>query len=477
MDPLNTTMSSEDNTAVDNNRTTVSVKAHFQNPSSFRRFPIPEGCSFSELKAHLNRFLPCNTVVDHVQYQDDEGDWIGLDSDSEWEEALRLFAQSSKIDSQSLMRLKVFNNMPQDQEQTQQVQQSSCVVNQETHQHHSPPRAVQSNVVHYGITCDGCCQYPIKGIRHKCNSCPDFDLCHSCYSLKKHAHHTFTNYQVPFHSRARFNRPNHQPLNTGVVCDGCKTQNFAGQRYKCMQCPDYDLCFSCFQRGTHSFHNFKIISPSSMPHYHSKVYTNKQSNKCRSGWDTLHNIMNAVFPQPPVHTVAPGVVYYPQQSVSTTTVNNNSNCGVTAVSPLSNSTTTPIVTTTTPIVNPIMYTDKNEENVDDAAIPLLSAILNGMNLERSSSSSSSEPQQTDSVQNSKKSTIKLEAFNDAEQVIYPNIDATSTSTSHAPAPEFSTELQLLSDMGLTNSELCLSLLRKHSGDLSAVVSDYFNVQQ
>ncbi|KAJ3123163.1 hypothetical protein HK098_002128 [Nowakowskiella sp. JEL0407] len=35
--------------------------------------------------------------------------------------------------------------------------------------------------VHYDIVCDGCQQSNFSGIRYKCASCPDFDLCEKCY--------------------------------------------------------------------------------------------------------------------------------------------------------------------------------------------------------------------------------------------------------------------------------------------------------
>merc|ERR1712047_195880 len=39
----------------------------------------------------------------------------------------------------------------------------------------------------------------------------------------------------------------------GVVCDGCDGP-VVGPRYKCLVCPDYDLCATCEARGVHVHH-------------------------------------------------------------------------------------------------------------------------------------------------------------------------------------------------------------------------------
>lgn len=44
-------------------------------------------------------------------------------------------------------------------------------------------------------------------------------------------------------------------IHYGVTCDNCNTQNIQGFRYKCTECPDFDLCAVCEAKGTHSQHN------------------------------------------------------------------------------------------------------------------------------------------------------------------------------------------------------------------------------
>ena len=41
----------------------------------------------------------------------------------------------------------------------------------------------------------------------------------------------------------------------GVVCDGCEG-SIRGPRFKCISCPDYDLCKQCEEKGLHPEHEF-----------------------------------------------------------------------------------------------------------------------------------------------------------------------------------------------------------------------------
>merc|ERR1712004_523924 len=47
----------------------------------------------------------------------------------------------------------------------------------------------------------------------------------------------------------------------GIVCDGCEGP-VVGIRYKCVQCPDYDLCMSCENSGKHPDHRMiRLVKP------------------------------------------------------------------------------------------------------------------------------------------------------------------------------------------------------------------------
>ena len=45
-----------------------------------------------------------------------------------------------------------------------------------------------SSYSHSGVHCDMCCKKDIVGFRYKCVVCPDYDLCHDCWTRKRHDH-------------------------------------------------------------------------------------------------------------------------------------------------------------------------------------------------------------------------------------------------------------------------------------------------
>jgi len=122
-----------------------------------------------------------------------------------------------------------------------------------------PVRPVPLTAVHHGVTCDGCNTFPLRGIRHKCSSCPNYDLCDSCESKGIHNHHSFTKIIQP---RRYCPQTNNTSTNAEVVhfaiCDNCQSR-IKGIRYKCATCADYDLCQNCSALNIHSHHLFSKI--------------------------------------------------------------------------------------------------------------------------------------------------------------------------------------------------------------------------
>ena len=51
--------------------------------------------------------------------------------------------------------------------------------------------AVEEGDLHSHVICDGCSEKGIFGPRYKCKTCPNYDLCKSCYEKKAHKDHPF----------------------------------------------------------------------------------------------------------------------------------------------------------------------------------------------------------------------------------------------------------------------------------------------
>ncbi|KAG8917047.1 hypothetical protein FRC02_003391 [Tulasnella sp. 418] len=144
-----------------------------------------------------------------------------------------------------------------------------------------PPSPVvaepQLRVIHHGVRCDHCTK-TVEGIRYKCNVCPDFDLCQNCVDNEEgravHValqddQHTFrsiptppglrsarappSNIAPPTPSLASESAPTPALPRHNAYCDVCN-KTIYGNRHKCLDCPDYDMCDKCMTEKRHTHH-------------------------------------------------------------------------------------------------------------------------------------------------------------------------------------------------------------------------------
>jgi len=119
--------------------------------------------------------------------------------------------------------------------------------------------------VHLNIKCDGCGVLPISGDRYKCTVCPDYDLCSPCE--KKNLH-------PASHPLLKLKEPGRRDIHHGVTCDGCGMKPIEGVRFKCLVCPNFDLCSSCEEKNQH---------PSDHTLLKLKVRSGGEVPRCRRG--------------------------------------------------------------------------------------------------------------------------------------------------------------------------------------------------
>ncbi|KAI1662694.1 hypothetical protein F4813DRAFT_384275 [Daldinia decipiens] len=110
----------------------------------------------------------------------------------------------------------------------------------------SPGRNASHNAI-----CDGCDKY-VRGVRHKCLDCPDWDYCSECVKNAEfiHPNHRFVTIYEPLTDRTF--RPTMRGTHYGICCDGplcsasrVRSRYIVGVRYKCAVCHDTDFCANC----------------------------------------------------------------------------------------------------------------------------------------------------------------------------------------------------------------------------------------
>ncbi|KAI8363755.1 hypothetical protein B0O80DRAFT_21429 [Mortierella sp. GBAus27b] len=125
------------------------------------------------------------------------------------------------------------------------------------------------------------CWAVVKGVRHKCVTCENYDLCQKCLPLAESKHpsgHTFKAIEKPGENATTATQASSSSSGKeehSASCDMCK-KSIWGVRHKCFECPDYDLCEKCLPKAEqkHSGHGFAHIAFPGQ----SKIYIDKTAH-------------------------------------------------------------------------------------------------------------------------------------------------------------------------------------------------------
>ncbi|KAG9417063.1 Ubiquitin conjugation factor E4 B [Aphanomyces cochlioides] len=112
---------------------------------------------------------------------------------------------------------------------------------------------------HLGVVCDHCQEKDFVGLRFKCVSCDDYDLCARCYEHSHHQHpssHLFLRLAIPLPQvttwpyrklpEPNFDDEAAQPTSTLITCHGCHVERMQSHVLQCSQC-DRTVCTTCVQ--------------------------------------------------------------------------------------------------------------------------------------------------------------------------------------------------------------------------------------
>lgn len=192
-----------------------SVKTVFNN--EIRRFRLEAGQPFGDLKQQLMKLYKLPESCELVwKYQDDENEWVTVSTDMELIEALRVSQANNscpklfvEVASQDKMMMKKVPVAPVEEKAS--VAQAPTAVLADIHQallekfssitvqdengnavlHVDNPAETEAEEtgdsnVHQGVTCDMCGISPIVGVRYKCKTCHNYDLCETCEAKEVH---------------------------------------------------------------------------------------------------------------------------------------------------------------------------------------------------------------------------------------------------------------------------------------------------
>ncbi|KAI1808162.1 hypothetical protein F4811DRAFT_559428 [Daldinia bambusicola] len=166
------------------------------------------------------------------------------------------------------------------------------------------------NAAHNAI-CDGCDKY-VRGVRHKCLDCPDWDYCSECVKSAEfiHPNHRFVAIYEPLTDRTI--RPLARGTHHGICCDGplcsvsrTRSKYIVGVRYKCAVCHDTDFCANCEASPSNTHNKTHPLIKFKTPVRHVSVTTtgeHEDGQRLPTMGDRVRPVsVNAITAAPSVH--------------------------------------------------------------------------------------------------------------------------------------------------------------------------------
>eukprot|EP01122_Echinamoeba_exundans_P016242 TRINITY_DN816_c1_g2_i1.p1 TRINITY_DN816_c1_g2~~TRINITY_DN816_c1_g2_i1.p1 ORF type:complete len:330 (-),score=88.33 TRINITY_DN816_c1_g2_i1:115-1104(-) len=249
----------------------LSLKTSFRD--DIRRVSISADLTFSALVERLKKMYSDLIEEFVIRYRDEDGDVVSVTSDEELAEAIRL----SKL-AGSVLRLWVV------------IKPKSAPCNPwAQHQHQHQPH-VPSN---HGSPCG---QWRGRPWWHQRREGGGNGGCPAR--------------RGPWWQRFQHNIVQNEEgkdVHRNVICDGCNAHPIVGKRFKCLDCPDFDLCETCFDKKLHSHHSFLEIGTkqSESPSAASDAEPKGDSSSSSTGSASSPASAPLVAPEPVVLAAAP----------------------------------------------------------------------------------------------------------------------------------------------------------------------------
>jgi len=174
-----------------------------------RRFPVDGTVKYEALVQKVTQLYPNYPTVNLV-WKDKDNDMVSIKNDSDLTEAV-----NHAVDGVLQVHLVSVEKMYPSLAEKIVVEEQQMETDQPKEPEANSTVEEEDPTLHVGVTCDGCTGI-VKGMRYKCITCQDYDLCESCESKHTHDEHpmirivspkdkswvkAFFGGQFPFHPR------------------------------------------------------------------------------------------------------------------------------------------------------------------------------------------------------------------------------------------------------------------------------------